>query len=86
MSFLIGIGLIQIGTVLITAAMYKSIQRILKYFPDGRRLSPMRPRSLLTRESLSPRCDVTALYPLTIGPAPSGPTPVNSSDGVQSAE
>ena len=31
-----------------TAAVYKSIQRVIKYTPDGRRLSPMRPRSLLT--------------------------------------
>ncbi|WVQ82540.1 hypothetical protein IAT38_004669 [Cryptococcus sp. DSM 104549] len=48
MSFLIGIYLVQIATVLITAAMYKSVQRVIKYTPEGRRLSPMRPRSMLT--------------------------------------
>ncbi|ORX37430.1 hypothetical protein BD324DRAFT_579732 [Kockovaella imperatae] len=48
MSALIGFYLIQIGTILMTAALYKSIQRVIKYTPDGRRLSPMRPRSLLT--------------------------------------
>jgi len=47
MAFLLGISLIQIGTVLMTAAMYKALQRGCKYTPDGRRLSPMRPRSLL---------------------------------------
>lgn len=52
MPFLIGIYLIQIATVLITAALYKSIQRIIKYTPDGRQLSPMRPRSLLTRKQV----------------------------------
>ncbi|GFZ45544.1 hypothetical protein JCM24511_03270 [Saitozyma sp. JCM 24511] len=36
------------GTILITAAMYKSIQRGIKYMPESRRLSPMRPRSLIT--------------------------------------
>ena len=54
MPFLIGIYLIQIATVLITAALYKSIQRVIKYFPvpEGQQLSPMRPRSLITRMSL----------------------------------
>jgi hypothetical protein len=28
--------------------MYKSIQRGIKYMPESRRLSPMRPRSLIT--------------------------------------
>jgi hypothetical protein len=36
------------GTILITAAMYKSIQRGIKYMPESRRLSPIRPRSLIT--------------------------------------
>ena len=48
MCGLIEFYLIQIGTILMTAALYKSIQRVIKYTPDGRRLSPMRPRSLLT--------------------------------------
>ncbi|EIW72542.1 hypothetical protein M231_03477 [Tremella mesenterica] len=48
MGFLIGVTLVQIGTILMTAALYKSVQRGLKYTPDGRRLSPMRPRSLIT--------------------------------------
>jgi hypothetical protein len=54
MAFLIGIYLIQVATVLITAALYKSIQRVIKYTPEGRRLSPMRPRSLLTCAFLLP--------------------------------
>ncbi|OWZ66479.1 hypothetical protein AYX15_02247 [Cryptococcus neoformans] len=48
MSFLIGIFLIQIATVLITASIYKSVQRVIKYTPEGRHMSPMRPRSMLT--------------------------------------
>ncbi|ODO05846.1 hypothetical protein I350_04907 [Cryptococcus amylolentus CBS 6273] len=47
MSFLIGIFLIQIALILLTAAMYKSIQRLTKYTPEGRHMSPMRPRSML---------------------------------------
>ncbi|ODN92015.1 hypothetical protein L198_05687 [Cryptococcus wingfieldii CBS 7118] len=47
MSFLLGIFLIQIATVLLTAAMYKSVQRLTKYTPEGRHMSPMRPRSML---------------------------------------
>ncbi|WVO24497.1 uncharacterized protein IAS62_005865 [Cryptococcus decagattii] len=46
MSFLLGIFLIPISTVLITASMYKSIQRVIKYTPEGRHMSPMRPRSM----------------------------------------
>ncbi|ODN77868.1 hypothetical protein L202_04982 [Cryptococcus amylolentus CBS 6039] len=47
MSFLIGIFLIQIALILLTAAMYKSIQRLTKYTPEGRHMSPIRPRSML---------------------------------------
>ncbi|WWC66214.1 uncharacterized protein I206_100115 [Kwoniella pini CBS 10737] len=48
MSFLLGIFLIQIATILISASIYKSIQRGLKYMPNGDKLSPMRVRSMLT--------------------------------------
>ncbi|WVQ62002.1 uncharacterized protein L199_000135 [Kwoniella botswanensis] len=48
MSFLLGISLIQVATILITAALYKSIQRGLKYMPNGDSLTPMRIRSMLT--------------------------------------
>ncbi|WVQ77099.1 hypothetical protein IAR50_006782 [Cryptococcus sp. DSM 104548] len=47
MSFLIGIFLIQIALILLTAAVYKSVQRVTKYTPEGRHMSPMRPRSML---------------------------------------
>ncbi|WRT64315.1 uncharacterized protein IL334_001247 [Kwoniella shivajii] len=48
MAFLLGIVVVQIATILITAGLYKAIQRGLKYMPDGQRLSPMRIRSMLT--------------------------------------
>ncbi|KAL7420657.1 hypothetical protein Q5752_004608 [Cryptotrichosporon argae] len=48
MAFLIGVVLVQIATILVTAPLYKAIQRGIKYTPGGRVLSPMRPRSLLT--------------------------------------
>ncbi|WWC58761.1 uncharacterized protein I303_101305 [Kwoniella dejecticola CBS 10117] len=48
MSFLLGISLIQVATILISASIYKSIQRGLKYMPNGDKLSPMRIRSMLT--------------------------------------
>ncbi|KAK4685614.1 hypothetical protein P7C73_g4531, partial [Tremellales sp. Uapishka_1] len=48
LSFLIGIFLIQIGTIFVTAPLYKAVQRAIKYTPGGRVLSPMRPRSMLT--------------------------------------
>nr|ODN87469.1 hypothetical protein L203_03246 [Cryptococcus depauperatus CBS 7841] len=47
LSFLIGIFLIQAATILLTAGIYKSIQRLTKHCPEGRHMSPMRPRSLL---------------------------------------
>ncbi|WVW82482.1 hypothetical protein I302_104493 [Kwoniella bestiolae CBS 10118] len=48
MAFLLGISLIQIATILVSAAIYKSIQRGLKYMPNGDSLTPMRIRSMLT--------------------------------------
>ena len=53
MSHLIGIYLVQVATILITAALYKSIQRGIKYTPGGSQLSPMRPRSILAGKSPS---------------------------------
>nr|ODN96738.1 hypothetical protein L204_03447 [Cryptococcus depauperatus CBS 7855] len=47
LSFLIGIFLLQAATILLTAGIYKSIQRLTKHCPEGRHMSPMRPRSLL---------------------------------------
>jgi len=50
MGFLVGLSLIQLATVLLTAGLYKSVQRNAKYFPVpvGMQLSPMRPRSMLS--------------------------------------
>ncbi|WVF70304.1 hypothetical protein IAT40_005093 [Kwoniella sp. CBS 6097] len=48
MSFLLSISLVQIATILISAGLYKAIQRGLKYMSDGESLSPMRIRSMLT--------------------------------------
>ncbi|ORY34257.1 hypothetical protein BCR39DRAFT_586065 [Naematelia encephala] len=48
LSFLLGIALVQIATILVSASLYKAIQRGIKYTPNGRALSPMRPRSLIT--------------------------------------
>lgn len=50
MGFLVAMSLIQFATVLITAALYKAVQRNAKYFPTpaGTQLCPMRPRSMLS--------------------------------------
>lgn len=44
---MVAIYLYQVATVLLTAGLYKSVQRNAKYFPEGHRLLPMRPRSML---------------------------------------
>lgn len=52
------------ATILITSALYKAIQRGIKYTPNGSQLSPMRARSILAGQYLECSFDVV-LFVLT---------------------